>query len=548
MKRAYLWMLAAILLCGQMTLTSCQGLIDSVLDNNIDNPNQNNQEDDKSEIGDSIDIDVKPLLENYKTAFITAFGVPAANHKWGFTPTTDAVRIMAEDLVVESTKDFDFNDVVFDVYMTSTGADITIQAVGSTLPISIGGKEVHELFGVPTSTLVNTSGQSDSYLSPVTFSIDGDFDNNPINIDVKVYRNGNWYELTAVEGNPPCKIAVDVSCDWCDEREPISDKYSNFISWVSGSSSVINPQNSQTSESLLFPDEDAIKSAFADIYADVAMFECYQQLIEAIRMKKIDGAMYDINLNDASDSTLLVAWIRGYQAIRKTNVVINEMKNSNVPYNHAAYSAEAIALRSFVAYNMTMLWGSIPYVTEDSDLMGWIIPSSTEDIVNNIIEILDEEKENLLASYEESEATMHLLKPAVLTLMAEINLYLGKNEESKTILELLSEWNDKDVFILNIPSSEEMSIPEAYKDLNSGSKQVIYGKEYVDLLSEEANRNIDGLGASWKAISSGYGIWNALKRLDEIDDYKGLFYNDILLPIPIQEILFNPTQTQNPGY
>ena len=235
MRKPNLLIVSCILLLAQASLTSCQDFIDSIF-GSIDNPVQNNQENtiSNNDGGDNDPTQVLNLQEDYQAAFVRAFGVPGVNHMWGFASTKEKTRIMVEELSTEP--DFDFNDVVFDVIMTSTGADVTLQAVGSTLPITIGGQEVHEKFGVSTTTMVNTNGSNIGNLSPVTFSITGVFYDNPINIEVKVYEIGQWYDMVAVEGKAPNKVAVSTTNDWCVEKENIANKYSQFISWVSGSS------------------------------------------------------------------------------------------------------------------------------------------------------------------------------------------------------------------------------------------------------------------------------------------------------------------------
>ena len=98
-------------------------------------------------------------------------------------------RIFCEDLGVSTREDLDYNDVVFDVdvyknyeagvkryytiysdgrkvldrtenYSTegqaTYSAKITLQAAGGTLPLTVIGKEVHEMFGVGVTTMVNT--------------------------------------------------------------------------------------------------------------------------------------------------------------------------------------------------------------------------------------------------------------------------------------------------------------------------------------------------------------------------------------------------------
>lgn len=141
----------------------------------------------------------------------------------------DAKRIIAEDL--GSSDDFDFNDVVFDVALLYDATVITLQAAGGTLPLYIqvdnDKREVHELFGVSETTMVNTMG---SQLPPVMFRLPKC---NHVN-DVKVVVEGKEasYELKAEEGKAPHKICVDVSYEWTAERQRIDAKYPNFNDWV----------------------------------------------------------------------------------------------------------------------------------------------------------------------------------------------------------------------------------------------------------------------------------------------------------------------------
>lgn len=152
-----------------------------------------------------------------------------------------AARVACEDL--GTTDDFDFNDVVFDVANNSyynpykSGAQetytiITLQAAGGTLPLYLeaGGvsKEVHELFGVDTGTMVNTGRVSRPI---VQFTIPGTY--SPKDITVRVVGdNAKQITLKAEEGQAPQKICVNTTFQWCDERQQIGDKYENFPAWV----------------------------------------------------------------------------------------------------------------------------------------------------------------------------------------------------------------------------------------------------------------------------------------------------------------------------
>jgi hypothetical protein len=158
-----------------------------------------------------------------------------------------AVRIIAEDLGA-SKSDFDYNDVVFDAKVANEWngelndnrlvAYIVLQAAGGTLPLTVGGKEVHEAFGVSTSTMVNTRRNTVSK-APVSFKVDLGAANWNINgadavksIPVIVQNGNNVIELEVKTGRAPEKIAVETRFIWCDEREPIYTRYTSFPNWV----------------------------------------------------------------------------------------------------------------------------------------------------------------------------------------------------------------------------------------------------------------------------------------------------------------------------
>lgn len=156
------------------------------------------------------------------------------------------VRIIAEDLSALQGTDFDFNDIVLDVNLTSTGADCILQAAGATLPIRINGQddlEVHKLFGVSQSTMVNTNWPGGVKKDPVSFKIIGSFKSAK---DVKIEVNRGttspiWIELFADRGEPACKIAVSTIFEWPDERQSIKKRYPKFPDWVNDPSVVWYP-------------------------------------------------------------------------------------------------------------------------------------------------------------------------------------------------------------------------------------------------------------------------------------------------------------------
>ena len=151
------------------------------------------------------------------------------------------LRVMAEDLSVNSASDFDFNDVVFDAKIDATAGKtyIRLMAAGGTLSLKIGcdaegngGEEVHNKFGVPTTTMVNTAaGQHNAY-TPVEFTLNQTWSSIG-NIPVYVLKSGVWQPITAYTGMPASKFGCPVGTDWADERQDIDTKWDgNFTIWV----------------------------------------------------------------------------------------------------------------------------------------------------------------------------------------------------------------------------------------------------------------------------------------------------------------------------
>lgn len=143
-------------------------------------------------------------------------------------------RIIVEDLVAQDNlkhlpeSDWDYNDAVFDVCINDGVATIVLQAAGGTLPLYIGNKEVHELFGVKTNMPVNVGIGATK--KPVTFQINVP-DDNIYNIPVVVHNKGKQYELLANIGQAPAKICVGTDYEWCIEYQHIKSKYPKFIEW-----------------------------------------------------------------------------------------------------------------------------------------------------------------------------------------------------------------------------------------------------------------------------------------------------------------------------
>ena len=154
-----------------------------------------------------------------------------------------AVRIICEDL--GAADDFDFNDVVFDAYIDTDNEKtyIKVLAAGGTLPLTVAGQEVHELFGVDTNVMINTTANKHNEKGVREFVVDQAFNSyNDIPVTVTIPATASTNEslatLKAEKGKAPQKIAVDTNFDWCNERNLIEQIYTNFPDYVTNSATL----------------------------------------------------------------------------------------------------------------------------------------------------------------------------------------------------------------------------------------------------------------------------------------------------------------------
>ena len=182
-------------------------------------------------------------------------------------PTKPFLRVIAEDLTTKEKGDFDFNDIVFDVeYVSATQAKVTILAAGGTLPLTINGQEVHQLFitanpgattdqggAINTQTMINTNAQRINPTAPFssaeltelpTLTLTGSWsddqetfsaqvrDNIPL-VVTKTNEDGTTYTLTltAEMGKAPGKVGIaSPYYEWKQEKVYIGDGFKKFVS------------------------------------------------------------------------------------------------------------------------------------------------------------------------------------------------------------------------------------------------------------------------------------------------------------------------------
>ena len=175
-----------------------------------------------------------------------------------------SLHVMAEDLSATEASDFDFNDVVIDVfYVDANTVTIKLLAAGGTLPLRIAQNdawEVHKLFNVDEKCMVNTGTKYHTPQAPYsqvdgkaaveltltgyTWSDDQDEFAAQVRDQVKleVKKDGIWHEIRADQGQPAAKIATPVNIymkdagwypeeyRWTWEKQGISNLFNQYVS------------------------------------------------------------------------------------------------------------------------------------------------------------------------------------------------------------------------------------------------------------------------------------------------------------------------------
>ena len=163
------------------------------------------------------------------------------------TTKTPDLRVIVEDLNATEPTDFDFNDVVFDVYYGEANeAFLMVLAAGGTLPLTVAGVEVHRLLGYGTDVMINTNARTGvndvtAKKIPLNFAVQSPEDVRD-KIAIKVTKRtlneetGEYepheFLITATTGEPAAKVAVKTSFQWLNERVSMKDYYPSFRNYV----------------------------------------------------------------------------------------------------------------------------------------------------------------------------------------------------------------------------------------------------------------------------------------------------------------------------
>ena len=127
----------------------------------------------------------------------------------------------------------------------------------------------------------------------------------------------------------------------------------------------------------------------------------------------------------------------------------------------------------------------------------------------------------------------------------------GKNETNpfsqrfKPVRFLLSDAGKGLQSLATLNASAELYL--AIFDSNN-NRYPVYSKQTIDYLYKESKKDVADLVTLWTANNLKFGYWQMLKRIGKAKEISGCEDYQLLLPIPQDELNFNPNLSQNPGY
>ena len=285
--------------------------------------------------------------------------------------------------------------------------------------------------------------------------------------------------------------------------------------------------------------QEEFLSAYQTCYDECYTFVTNQQALEKIRI----GGDPDNSIN-ASSVIVSETWSFAYHCVNLITTLMSRANDvtgiSTTEMNRML--AELRGLRAFVYYNIAMLWGNVPMYKEPLSIDDRVIPSNQAEVFQFAYEEITKSIPDLGSSYNK----IAISKDAALMFAAEIALTL-KNGNAKDLVEKIS-WSDY-MGEITSSSNEEKPVIWALRSADGKKVTLLYTYNHILLYEQEWMGNLAKAAAGWEEASfTDYGYWAALKRLGYAQNVTGCQDYQLLMPIPMNEILVNPTAVQNPGY
>lgn len=316
-----------------------------------------------------------------------------------------------------------------------------------------------------------------------------------------------------------------------------------------------------------FHNINAVYQVLGRCYAGLQQFINSQLQLEFIRTQRpAESALWwSTSLGSAqispSSAWINTAYSNAYTLINRVNMLLDRKENILEINNGegGAILSQAEAIRAFAFYNMSILWGDIPLITQsytvDEMLSGnvKIVQSSQSEVLDFVRAEVEKAIQSLPEQYENAAKTKcYFTRDAALMLLAEVTLTKGYKEVANAALSQINAIkydatisDALNIYNGNIDNAQAVIFALAFE----GHYQPIYTKAHYDLLLKEAQGKTENLASEWKeALCTEYGYWATLKRLGVAQSVTGCQDYELLMPIPSRELMYNSNLKQNLGY
>ena len=325
----------------------------------------------------------------------------------------------------------------------------------------------------------------------------------------------------------------------------------------------------------VFPDNVVIEEKVDTI----AVFTgCYAACASFVNQKiKLEGIRTDLNTvhnitpnSDEIYSTFQAA----YRTINNVNYFIAHINTNERANGGSHYYAEARGLRAFIYYNLAMLWGDVPLVTEPiisiEDAQKPHPQSKQSEVYNYVYHEICEVLNNLPEVDGDDNSKLHFNKDAGRMLKAELEMTLGNSQAARSTLgqinksqygtqtrATLTSLERPVIWAVNL--TEEMVYIPVYSFTHSQLflYELTGSKEGLDLMitevslgnSRSSENTTDNIVSEWQRQPYvEFGYWAALKRMGKAQSVTGCYDYELLMPFYSSDIAMNPYMKQNPGY
>ncbi len=296
----------------------------------------------------------------------------------------------------------------------------------------------------------------------------------------------------------------------------------------------VDPPRTKLTTETVFENDETAKSALADVYSKVnsqnSVGVSWLAALSSDEVTRSNYAEYEqINQNLISplNSQILDEWNGGYSAVYAANSLIEGLTASAgvSAGSKVQYIAEAKFLRAFVHYNLSALFGDIPYITTtDYRKNGLVSRNAVSEVLELIVRDLKEAREAMPVDFSNfNNERVRATSWAATTLLARVYLYqknyaMAEAESERVISSplfvLRTELND--VFVKNSTEAIWQLMPS--NGINYPNEPVLFNTpenlpgasrlQTVLLNAFEAN---DIRRIKWVGIGNGASGYYALK-------------------------------------